>query len=94
MRLLVVGAILTLLSLVALEDPKEPPPARKRNVAEKVKLRGWGADRRGHLSGLTLGVSALPFSSAHPTSAMEAASIILHCKLSSNSSLFWGLDSF
>lgn len=66
MGLLAVGAILTLLSLVVLEDPKKPPAeARKRNVAEKVKLRGWGADGRGHPSGLTLDVSVLPFSSAY-----------------------------
>lgn len=69
MGLLAVGAILTLLSLVVVEDIKEPPTeARKRNVAEKVKLRGWGVDRRGHPSGLILDVSVLPFSSAHPNS--------------------------
>lgn len=42
------------------------PEARKRNVAEKVKLRGWGADRWGQPSGLTLDASVLLFSSAGP----------------------------
>lgn len=51
-RLLAAGAIVTLLSLVVMADPKEPPASLRQGRGMELR-RKMGVDRRGHPSGLT-----------------------------------------